>query len=653
MLTALVGSLALVCFQNAPPAKTLAVGDPAPVPNIEHWVRGDKPKFFEPGKVYVVEFWATWCGPCRASMPHLSEVYDHYKDKNVVVVGVSDEKLETVSKFLNTDEWKQKARYTLATDPDGSTYADYMKAAGQNGIPTAFIVKDSKVQWIGHPMTMDEPLAQVVAGTWDLPAFKKSFDEQQAASRKQMERSLKIRELRSKNDWAGIMKLIDEDIAAATGMQKTSLQLQKFQLLLTDANDPTAGYALGKELAAANASEPMLLNQMAWFVLDNQKVKERNLDFALNVAEAAAKASGNKDAAILDTLARAQWDKGDKAAAVATQKKAVEIANPDMRDDLSETLKKYQGGDSAATPTTKTSFFPQNTAPKSDTPPGSGGAGGAGGKGGVGGVGGVGGGGAGGAGGMGGSMGGKPELSPSASKAYPAVTSKGFASVDEALTLFKTIGTDPNASARLVAALKGSPDADIAIRVMNAMSQDMQPVAAAVVAKFKRPMQGLINLPEGEELGTFEAVKVDDANVDVFYKDAKGTQVGTPVPMTLMEGSWYLNFDKLMPGGDVSAASGQMAMMANMFGDSMRTATKAAAAQISADVAAGKFASVAEVTRAFQSAMQTEMTKAMGMGGAGGKGGLGGSGGAGGNGAPGGAGGSGGAGGAGGAPTGK
>ena len=51
-----------------------------------------------------------------------------------------------------------------------------MEASNQRGIPTSFIVNgEGQVAWIGHPMTMDEPLKEIVAGTWDLAAAAEAF----------------------------------------------------------------------------------------------------------------------------------------------------------------------------------------------------------------------------------------------------------------------------------------------------------------------------------------------------------------------------------------------------------------------------------------------------------------------------------------------
>ena len=105
-------------------AKTLTIGDKAPAIDIAHWIKGKKIEEFEADKVYVIEFWATWCGPCVASMPHLSELQKKYADYDVKFISVSDEDLQTVVSFLFKENKKDgkihndRTHYTLATDPD-------------------------------------------------------------------------------------------------------------------------------------------------------------------------------------------------------------------------------------------------------------------------------------------------------------------------------------------------------------------------------------------------------------------------------------------------------------------------------------------------------------------------------------------------------
>jgi thiol-disulfide isomerase/thioredoxin len=151
-------------------AGTLSVGDPAPPLSISKWVTGDPiAENLETGQVYVIEFWATWCPPCRTSMPHLSTLQDQYGDQ-VKFVGVTRENDAVVQSFLAKDQapgktWKEAITYRLALDNQDATNNAYMRAAGQNGIPCAFIVgREGKVEWIGHPMAMEEALKKVVGG---------------------------------------------------------------------------------------------------------------------------------------------------------------------------------------------------------------------------------------------------------------------------------------------------------------------------------------------------------------------------------------------------------------------------------------------------------------------------------------------------------
>lgn len=113
-------------------------------------------------KVVVVEFWATWCPPCRRSIPHLGKLQKEFGDK-VVILGISNEKLSTVKKFYK--KMKDKMTYTVAIDKNGATSKGYMKAYNVRGIPHAFIVKGGKVIWHGHPAAIEVPLKKALEGT--------------------------------------------------------------------------------------------------------------------------------------------------------------------------------------------------------------------------------------------------------------------------------------------------------------------------------------------------------------------------------------------------------------------------------------------------------------------------------------------------------
>jgi thiol-disulfide isomerase/thioredoxin len=137
----------------APKEATLKVGDPAPAKLPSAWIKGDRVSALDPKKTYVIEFWATWCGPCVASIPHLAELQAKLKGDGVQVISIHvSSGAETADAFVRKNS-KQMA-YTVAKDANGAMGKAWMEAAGMSGIPCSFVVAGGKVAYIGHPASL-------------------------------------------------------------------------------------------------------------------------------------------------------------------------------------------------------------------------------------------------------------------------------------------------------------------------------------------------------------------------------------------------------------------------------------------------------------------------------------------------------------------
>lgn len=90
------------------------------------------------GKVVLVNFWATWCPPCRKEMPDLNALYKEFKAKGFVVLAISDEKPETVRSFLA----KHKVSYPILIDPEDKVHKEF----DVDGIPKSYLYdRDGKL----------------------------------------------------------------------------------------------------------------------------------------------------------------------------------------------------------------------------------------------------------------------------------------------------------------------------------------------------------------------------------------------------------------------------------------------------------------------------------------------------------------------------
>jgi len=334
----------------------LTIGDAAPPISIAKWVKGDPVEGFASDQVYVVEFWATWCGPCLAGMPHIAALQTEYGDK-VKFIGVSAEGEEVVTEFMGQESrsgklWSEVLTYTIALDDNRQTNAAYMEAAGQNGIPCAFIVgKSGNVEWIGHPAAIDDPLKQVVDGTWDSTAARAAFLAEQESEKVMQEIGPKINAALQNGDFKAAVVLIEQLMEKFP--ENGQFKQARFQFLLKGEMFDEANKAAEEMIKASNDSA-MELNQLAWTLATSVPGPGPDLDLALTAAKRAEELTESKDASILDTVGRILFKKGNIEDAIAIQKTAVEIAGADLKEQLEASLKEYEaalkGDDTEAKP---------------------------------------------------------------------------------------------------------------------------------------------------------------------------------------------------------------------------------------------------------------------------------------------------------------
>lgn len=325
------------------PAGELTIGDPNPGLRLAKFVKGDEVKAPLKDNVTVVEFWATWCGPCRAGMPHISELQREYGDK-VRFIGVTREDEAVVTKFLGSvgpggKTWDEVIDYRLALDDGGWTNNAYMRAANQNGIPCAFIVgRDGAVEWIGHPAGIDQPLKQIVDGSWDRQAAVAEF-KQQAMFDKYAQ---KLNGMLRSGNFDAALSLLNEMEESSGGKSMPLLNNRLMILMMADRAEEAS--SVRSELIEAAWDDASVLNGVAWETATADNATD--LDLALKAAKRASEIREDKDAAILDTLARCHYELGQLDEAIKVQQKAVDLDS--NMQEIAEALKRYQDEKAAA-----------------------------------------------------------------------------------------------------------------------------------------------------------------------------------------------------------------------------------------------------------------------------------------------------------------
>jgi thiol-disulfide isomerase/thioredoxin len=341
----------------------LMVGDRAPEIRVGQWVKGEPVKSFQRGQVYLLDFWATWCGPCRRGIPHLNDLQSQYKSE-LVVVGVSvwEKSAQDVAPFVA--KFGQQMNYTIAVDDyppapadianptkwaldQGKMSINWMKASGRAelGIPTVFIVdRDGFVAWIGESdEELDEPLAKIIAGKWDLAAESANYRTRLEAAVKAKPTNDQLNSALRKKQWKEVIECCDK-MLAVDPIGSAAIAGCKFQTLLIEMKETERALAFAREAIdhVARNSAPAL-GQIAYVIAEMSGAEGRkHLDLALEAANRANTLAHERRPGVLETLAQIYFLKGDLPNAVDCQTKAVRAVGGFASASMKEKLKKLQ-----------------------------------------------------------------------------------------------------------------------------------------------------------------------------------------------------------------------------------------------------------------------------------------------------------------------
>lgn len=281
---ACVAACATTALANAQRVK-LGVGSNAPVMDIAQWVKGEFNQ--SEAEVYVVEFWATWCPPCRKSIPHLTQLQSEFGPNGLTIIGITDEDASDVEPFVT--RMGSKMDYVVGIDNRSKTNRKWMQAAGLKGIPSAFIVDRSGIiQFVGHPLSdeFESTLAKVMTGRYN-----------QAKQELAAPVIAKARRNVAGQSWTQAAKAYNEAIAIDQ-MVFADLYIEQFKMLLLKKRDTNGAYQFAATIIATRGEDdPELLTWLADTIAGDPDLQpsQRRLSVAIQAVETALKHARQKN----------------------------------------------------------------------------------------------------------------------------------------------------------------------------------------------------------------------------------------------------------------------------------------------------------------------------------------------------------------------
>jgi len=340
LLLAGAGLLAAPAFgQNA----SLRVGDPVPpLDGKVRWLQGDPIPEWGSGEVYVLDFWATWCGPCIASMPEMNQIARRFKEDGVEIIGVA---ILPQSGATPVDEWMEqnpnRMAYNVADDIDRKAAETIFFPTGSQSIPRVMIIdRAGDLAWVGHPQEdFESSLELVVEGHL-------TGEKAARLAGKAQPMLAEAEALAAQGEWDPALRMIDQIIALDDYLYD-NFAVIKYAVLHMQLSRHEEAREYGREVVSVSGAlwdNPEQLARLAEIIVDPSKpVLNRDLELAKMAADRAVELTDGAPRARA-ALAATYFAMFEFDEAVEEQRKVVEGTAPDdpRRSNHEKTLEMYE-----------------------------------------------------------------------------------------------------------------------------------------------------------------------------------------------------------------------------------------------------------------------------------------------------------------------
>jgi thiol-disulfide isomerase/thioredoxin len=320
-------------------------------PSLATWVQGTPVTSFTPGKVYVFEFFSTTCSHCKEFAEVITRLARTYGALGAEFIAITDEEAPIVKAWLDQPGKRNEVPYSVVSDPDRSAVITLQNGTYRNFNPRFFVIKDGIVQWFGHPKEAEEPIAKVVAGTWNPETVRAAAITDSMVSRGKDLLDRVARDCDKTNDWKPMYAALDA-VRAAIPERAGQYDAQRFVIMIGLGDMTDAGYELGHRMAKDYAQDMPTTRSLARAILNSPYVKRRDIDFAMELAITADTLAKGEDARAADTVALAWFSKGDRAKAIQNSERAVRLEKDQKtRVQYEQSLQKFRTGTPGPEPT--------------------------------------------------------------------------------------------------------------------------------------------------------------------------------------------------------------------------------------------------------------------------------------------------------------